>query len=158
MSFADAFTKLIGNEGGYVDNQNDPGGATMWGVTQRVATAWGYTGAMQDLPQSTAYQIAQTQYWNPYQCDQLDPRVAFQVLDAAYNGGHPAQWLQRAVGVTADGIIGAMTIAAARLADPLKTIMKFDAYRLQYLASLNNPTFADGWMNRIANNLLLASA
>lgn len=154
-SFDDAFTALIGNEGRYVDNPADPGGATMWGITERVARAHGYTGAMQDLPQDLAKSIAKADYWDPYQCDQFDPRIGFQVFDAAYNGGRPAQWLQTAVGVTADGIIGAITIAAVRASDPLKTIMRFDAYRLQYYGSLSTwPTFGHGWANRIANNLL----
>lgn len=158
-SFDDAFDALLGNEGGYIDNPADPGGATRWGITERVARAWGYAGDMQTLPVETAKQIAKKNYWDPCQCDQLDPRVAFQVFDAAYNGGRPAQWLQQAAGVTADGVIGAETITAARAADPLKLIMRFDAYRLQYLGSLSAwPTFGHGWANRIANNLLRGAA
>jgi lysozyme family protein len=146
---------LLGNEGGYVDNPADPGGATMWGVTERVARAWGYTGDMKDLPLNTAKAIAKKFYWDPYQCDQFDPRVAFQVLDAAYNGGHPAQWLQQAAGVTADGVIGSITVAAVRAADPMKIIARFNAYRLQYLGNLSTwATFGHGWANRIANNLI----
>lgn len=158
-SFDDAFTALLGNEGGYVDNPNDPGGATMWGITERVARAHGYTGAMQDLPQDFAKQIAKACYWDPFQCDQFDPRIGFQVFDAAYNGGHPAEWLQQAAGVSADGIIGAQTVGAVRAADPMKIVMRFDAYRLQYLGSLNAwPSFGHGWANRIANNLIRGAA
>lgn len=154
-AFDDAFTALIGNEGGYVDNPDDPGGATMYGVTERVARAHGYAGAMPDLPLDFAKQIAKAEYWDPYQCDQFDPHIGFQVLDAAYNGGHPAQWLQQAAGVAADGVIGAQTIQAVRTADPLKIIMRFDAYRLQYLGNLGGwPTFGHGWANRIASNIL----
>ena len=158
MSFDDAFTALMGNEGGYSNNPADPGGETMWGVTARVARRWGYLSSMKDLPLDTAKQIAKSEYWTPYQCDQFDPHIAFQVFDAAYNGGHPAQWLQTAAGVTADGMIGAQTIAAVRSSDPDKIIMRFDAYRLKYLANLHNPTFAGGWMNRIANNLIAGAA
>lgn len=154
QNFDDAFTLLIGNEGGYVNNPADPGGETMWGVTARVARKWGYKGAMKDLPLSSAKQIAKTEYWDPYQCDQLPPEIAFQVFDTAYNGGHAAQWLQKAVGVDPDGSIGAKTIAAVRATEQHVVIMRFDAYRLQYLAGLRNPTFASGWMNRIAKNLL----
>lgn len=154
-AFDDAFTALIGNEGGYSFNPSDPGGETMWGVTARVARGYGYTGEMKDLPLETAKAIAKKFYWDPYQCDQFDPRVAFQVFDAAYNGGHPAQWLQQAASVTADGIIGAITIAAVRASDPMKLIMRFSAYRLQYLGNLSTWTnFGHGWANRIANNLI----
>lgn len=158
-TFDDAFTALIGNEGGYSFNPADPGGETMWGITARVAHGWGYTGDMKDLPLDTAKAIAKKFYWDPYQCDQFDPRIGFQVLDAAYNGGHPAQWLQQAAGVTQDGVIGSITVAAVRAADPMKIIMRFTAYRLQYLGNLPTwPNFGHGWSNRIANNLIRGAA
>ena len=158
-NFDDCFTALMGNEGGYSDNPADPGGETMWGITKRVAQANGYPGDMMDLPQATAKTIAKSEYWDKYMCDQFAPRIGFQVFDAAYNGGHPAQWLQQAAGVTPDGMIGAQTIAAVRSCDPLKIILRFDAYRIQYLDRLQSwPSFGSGWMNRIAANLLRAAA
>lgn len=158
-AFDDAFAALLGNEGGFVDNPADPGGATCWGVTERVARGWGYTGDMKDLPLATAKAIAKKFYWDPCQCDQFDARIAFQVFDAAYNGGHPAQWLQQAAGVTVDGVIGSITVAAVRAADPMKIIMRFAAYRLQYLGNLPTWTnFGRGWSNRIANNLIRGAA
>jgi lysozyme family protein len=110
---------------------------------------------MKDLTRDTAKWIAKKEYWDVYQCDQFDPRIGFQLFDAAYNGGHPARWLQQAAGVSADGIIGAGTIKAVRAADPIKIIGRFDAYRLKYLGGLPTwPTFGRGWANRIADNLL----
>lgn len=154
-SFDDAFAQLIGNEGGYSDNPADPGGETMFGVTKRVAIANGYAGDMRALTIDVAKRIAKTQYWDKYQCDQFDSRIAFQVFDAAYNGGHPAQWLQRAVGATQDGIIGATTVACVRASDPVKITSLFNAYRLQYFTSLPTwATFGRGWANRIASNLI----
>lgn len=156
MSFDAAFAALMGNEGGYTNNLADPGGETMWGVTLHVARRHGYTGAMIDLPHDTARSIARTEYWDPYQCDQFDARIAFQLFDTAYNGGHPVQWLQKAVGATQDGILGAQTIGAVRATDPLLVVQRFSAYRLQYLTSLAGwASFGRGWARRIANNLLL---
>ena len=159
-NFDDAFTALMGNEGGYSNNPADPGGETMWGITARVARKNGYAGEMKDLPLLIAKAIAKKEYWDLYQCDQFDPRIGFQVFDTAYNGGHPAQWLQQAAGVTADGVIGAITVGAVRATDPLKITMRFCAYRMQYYTSLTNtwPTFGKGWANRIANNLLKGAA
>lgn len=158
-SFDDAFTALLGNEGGYVDNPADPGGATMYGITEAVARSWGYQGAMQLLPLATAQAIAKARYWDAYQCDQFDPRIGFNVFDAAYNGGHPAQWLQAAAGVTQDGVIGAITVAAVRALDPMTIVARFNSSRISYYTSLTGewPTFGRGWMNRLANNLLLSS-
>lgn len=157
-AFDDAFTELMGNEGGYSNNPADPGGETMWGITKRVAVANGYTGAMQDLPQDTAKAIAKSEYWDRYSCDSFDPRIGFQVFDAAYNGGPAARWLQEAAEVQPDGVIGPVTIAAVSAADPLRIIMRLDSYRLTYLASLDTfPTFGRGWANRIAHILLLGA-
>jgi lysozyme family protein len=157
--FQDAFAAVIGNEGGYSNSPADPGGETMYGITQSVARAWGYQGDMRALPLATAQAIAKTQYWDVYQCDQFDARIGFNVFDAAYNGGHPAQWLQRAAGVTQDGVIGAITIAAVRALDPMTIVARFNSSRISYYTSLVGewPTFGRGWMNRLANNLQLSS-
>jgi lysozyme family protein len=158
-AFDDAFVALIGNEGGYSNNPADPGGETMWGVTARVARANGYIGAMKDLPLDTAKAIARKLYWDPYQCDQFDARVAFQIFDAAYNGGHAAQWLQQAAGVDVDGVIGEVTVAAVRAADPMKIVVLFNASRIFYYTALSTwESFGKGWANRIANNLRRAAS
>ena len=56
-NFNRAFTELLGNEGGYSNNPNDPGGETNWGITLAVARANGYVGAMKDMDQSFAKRI-----------------------------------------------------------------------------------------------------
>ena len=161
-SFMGAFQRLLGNEEGYVDNPADPGGATKWGITERVARSWGYEGDMRDLPRSTAEAIAFNRYWQPYQLDKLPASVAFQVFDAVYNGGAAILWLQRAAGMPADqqdGRIGPETLAAANDVLPSKLIARFDAQRLLYMADLSIwPDFGRGWARRIANNLLLGEA
>lgn len=147
-NFDDAFTALIGNEGGYSNNPADPGGETMYGVTKRVAVKHGYAGAMKDLPLELAKSIAKAEYWDPCGCDDLADRVDFQVFDAAYNSGpdRAKEWLQQAW----DPLGGL---------DPEKVIMRFDAYRLLFLDSLPTwPSFGRGWVRRIANNLLRAAA
>ena len=50
MNFEHAFERLIGHEGGFVDHPSDPGGATRYGITERVARANGYTGSMREFP------------------------------------------------------------------------------------------------------------
>ncbi|MEM5384129.1 glycosyl hydrolase 108 family protein [Paraburkholderia phymatum] len=158
-SFDDAFDVLIGNEGGYSNNAADPGGETMWGVTARVARASGYTGAMRELPRDTAKSIAKKLYWDPLRLDELDPRVAFQIFDANYNGGHPVIWMQGAAGAKVDGLIGPATIAAVQATDPLKFMMRWNSLRIRYFTSLKTwLNFGKGWANRIANNLWKGAA
>jgi len=154
--FIQAFAELELNEGGYTV---DDGGPTMYGITEAVARRWGFQGDMHDLTLEQAQAIAKSEYWDVYQCDQFDARVAFQVFDAAYNGGHAVNWLQRATGVVIDGVLGEQTIGAIRSLDPLKLILRFDSYRISFLAMLTVwPSYGKGWMNRIAKNMLLAAA
>lgn len=154
-TFDDAFALLMDVERGY---WNDPvGGPTMFGVTEKVARACGYAGDMRALPLSFAKSVAKSEYWDRYKCDQFDPAIGFHVFDAAYNGGHPAVWLQQAVrGVAAiDGLIGPATVAAVRAADPERVMRLFGAYRELYLTDLDG--FAHdgrGWTRRCAKNQL----
>lgn len=53
---------VIDREGGYVDHPADRGGATRYGITQAVARAEGYTGAMRDLPRALAARIYRRHY------------------------------------------------------------------------------------------------
>lgn len=137
MNFERAFEKLMGHEGGFVDHPKDPGGATRYGITQRVARANGYEGDMRNLPLSEAKRIA--------------------LFDAAYNSGveQATQWVQRAAGATDDGIIGPKTLLAARIADPHLLSKRFNGHRLNFLADRKTwDHFGRGWARRIASNLL----
>lgn len=159
MDFDAAFTRLLGHEGGFVDHPQDPGGATCWGITERVARAAGYRGAMRDLPQGEAKRIARAQYWDAVRADELPAPLRFHVFDAAYNSGvgAAARLLQRALGVRQDGQLGPVTLAAAAAVDPGMLVARFSGARLQLLAELPTwPTFGRGWARRVADNLLSA--
>ena len=58
MKKDEIFAGIVGREGRYVNNPNDRGGATCWGITERVARAHGYQGDMRDLPRATALAIS----------------------------------------------------------------------------------------------------
>ena len=126
----------------------------MWGVTEAVARRYGYVGDMRSLPQSTAMTIAQEEYWTPHNLGALPTWAAFQLLDAVYNGGGAVKWAQQVVGCLSDGNLGPVTVAAIAAMNPWEFLSKFNNLRLQYLADLKQPQYADGRMNRIANNLL----
>lgn len=156
MQFEEAFGRLIGHEGGYVDHPDDPGGATRWGVTERVARANGYRGAMRDFPLSDARRIYRALYWDAVRADELPPAVRFDVFDAAVNSGvaQAAKWLQRAIGVRDDGVIGPATIAAARTFTGSALAARFNGARLQFMTDLPTwSSFGKGWARRIASNL-----
>lgn len=153
-SFDDAFSALIGNEGGYSNSPADPGGETMWGVTARVARANGYAGPMKSLSLETAKSIAKTVYWDPLHLDEFDPRIAFQIFDSNYNGGQTVRWAQAASGAAVDGKMGPATIAALKTIDPHAFVLAFLAQRMIYLTNLSTwASFGKGWTRRIANNM-----
>lgn len=155
MTFDEAFDRLLGHEGGYANDSQDPGGETMWGVTARVARQNGYLGDMRDLPRDKAKSIYQAKYWTPIHADELPEGLRFDVFDAAVNSGtdQAVKWLQRVVGVPADGIIGPATLGAVAKSDALAPA-RYAGVRLQFMTDL--PTwgaFGRGWARRVAGNL-----
>lgn len=157
MNFDQAFDRLIGHEGGYSNHPDDPGGATRWGVTEKVARSWGYTGDMRDLPGSVAKEIYQALYWVKVRADELPEAVRFDVFDTAVNSGvgQSVKLLQRAAGCADDGILGPKTLSSVRAMDPQLLDKRFSGYRLRFMTTLKNwPPFARGWAARIATNLI----
>lgn len=156
MDFDKAFHKLLGHEGGFVDHPSDPGGATNWGVTQAVARANGYTGHMRDFPVDMAKAIYWRQYWVPIKADDLPPAIRYAVFDAAVNSGakQAVKWLQRAIGVNDDGVVGPQTMTFARAANPDFVIRRMLGERLQFMTDLKTwQAFGRGWARRIAEVL-----
>ena len=157
MNFDDAFTRLLGHEGGFVNHPDDPGQATRGGITQATARRNGYFGDMEVFPVELAKKIALKDYWHPMQADSMPGALRFDLFDGAYNSG-PAQatkWLQRAVYVDDDGVIGPKTLMAANTYSPVAIVARYNGHRLQMLSSLKTwPSFSRGWANRVAKNLI----
>jgi lysozyme family protein len=156
MTFDEAFDLLLGNEGGYANSPSDPGGETMWGITRRVALQEGYTGDMHTLPRDTAKAIYLKRYWEPLRADRMPDALKFSLFDAAVNSGvsQAIKWLQRAMDVGDDGVLGPLTLDAAQRGNGLKLAIKLNAERLDFMTSL--PTwggYGKGWARRIAGNL-----
>ena len=119
---------LIDREGGYSDHPADRGGPTMFGITEAVARAHGYGGAMRDLPQREAVAIYRRLYWLRPRFDQVAiraPRLAAELFDTGANMGPAvaATFLQRALtalhrngrdypDLVPDGRIGDITLVA----------------------------------------------
>ena len=153
MDFNRAFDLLITHEGGFSNHPDDPGGATMYGITEKVARANGYNGAMRDLTLDFSKSIYRKNYWDACRCDQMPDQVKYPLFDSAVNSGaaQAAKWLQSAAGVKADGAIGPMTLQAVALADPDYLVRQMLGRRLFFLTGLSNwPSFSKGWSRRIA--------
>lgn len=154
MNFDRAFQVLMVHEGGFSKHAADTGGKTMFGITEAVARRHGYTGDMAALPADLAKRIYRVDYWDAVSADRLPPGIRYVVFDAAVNSGvrQSVRWLQRALGVHDDGVIGPVTLAAAdqQNADALRA--RLLAQRLKFMAELMNwPAFGRGWARRIAD-------
>lgn len=97
-----AIEKTLDLEAGYVNNPNDRGGPTRWGVTEKVARAAGYNGDMKSLPRPTAKQILINEYWTKPGFDavnDVNAAIAWEMFDAGVLSGQswPVKWLQEAL-------------------------------------------------------------
>ena len=150
--FDECFERLIGHEGGYVNNPRDPGGETKYGISKRAYPAVDIKGLTLD----GAKAIYRRDYWGRARCDDLPRNVAFDVFDAAVNSGpgQAVRWLQRAVGVADDGQAGPVTLAAVGRIDPEVLQARYNGQRLDFMTRLSTwDVFGKGWARRIAQNL-----
>jgi lysozyme family protein len=152
MDFNTAFDRLISNEGGYVNDPQDPGGETNWGICKR-----SYPDVdIKNLTRDGAKAIYLRDFWQRGQMDKLPSSVAFQAFDFAVNSSIETalRKLQKAVGVADDGHIGPVTLAAIQAMHPAKVIMLYVAERLDFWRHLRTATkFCPVWMGRAADDL-----
>ena len=152
MNFQDAFDRLIGHEGGYVNNPDDPGGETNWGISKR-----SYPNIdIKNLTRDGAKAIYLRDFWNRIKGDKLYDGVAYQLFDFAVNSGieTAVRYFQRAIGVADDGHWGPLSQAAADAMSETDSLMLINAERLDFMTRLSNwPNASKGWSRRIAKNL-----
>jgi lysozyme family protein len=120
--------ELIEREGGYVSHPADKGGPTRYGITEAVARAHGFAGAMAELPRDEAAAIYRRLYWLRPKFDEVagrSPALAAELFDTGANMGPAvaATFLQRSLtalnrngkdypDLVPDGRIGPRTLAA----------------------------------------------
>ena len=154
-----AFT--LREEGGFVDDPEDPGGATNMGITLATLRTWTDDPAIgvaqvRAITLKTAEAIYGALYWNPIRGDALPRGVDLSVFDFGVNAGprRSAILLQEALGFQGDeidGCIGPQTLAAAGKADARLLVQNLASRQSAYYRTL--PDFADfgaGWLARTA--------
>lgn len=159
--FQTAVDLVLAHEGGRVDNPKDPGGRTNMGVTQAVYTAWRKKKGLPlrdvwAMSRNEAVEIYKTQYFDAVRFDDLPPGLGYAVADFAVHSGavRAVKELQLLLGVTADGQVGNLTLAAVwgfekqnELAD---MILAYCGRRMDYLKTLKTwATFQTGWTRRV---------
>lgn len=152
MTFEQALEKVLAHEGGYVNDPTDMGGETNFGITRRVATANGYHGEMKDIPMDIVKSIYKKQYWDLGKCEHLPEQLRYCHFDACVNNGvgAAARFLQRACGVTDDGVIGEQTLKACQAI----SAKRYGKARMKYYVDIvkgkpEQIKFLAGWLNRL---------
>ena len=157
----EAITKVLEHEGGFVNNPADKGGATNFGITQKVYEAWlkrpVTVAEMKAMPKGNAIAIYKTNYWDKIKGDQLkDYSMAYAIFDQAVNRGISAavKQAQKVIGVNPDGIAGPSFVAAMNAYDSGKFLINYlvastEAYKQIVNNNPSQSVFLKGWLNRI---------
>lgn len=156
-NFENCLKKTLKYEGGYVDHLKDPGGATNLGVTKKVWEAWvGHEVTKDTIKALTVADVTplyRKKYWDVCRCDDLPAGLDDVIFDIAVNSGtsRAAKFLQSAVGVVADGVVGNLTLnALGHCTLPTKDLINIICdRRVAFWKSLPTfSTFGKGWLAR----------
>ena len=157
---------VLGTEGGYVNHKADRGGATNRGVTQAVYDDWRASRGFPRQPVSGISEdevraIYLSRYWLLGKCDQMPAPLDYVHFDGCVNHGQKqaAKFLQRALGVADDGVIGPKTLAAVRQDDAAGNIdtvcqdilkQRWGFYNDLASKDPSQKAFLKGWHARVA--------
>jgi len=153
MPFYQEITKVIGREGGYVNDPDDPGGETKYGISKKAYPKVD----IKNLTMDDAVEIYKDDYWLPAKIERLPDKLQGQYFDMVVNQGiaKSAKILQRACNgknkskIQVDGKVGPKTIKATAKLEP----ERLRAYRLMEYArlALTRPELEKyyyGWVRR----------
>ena len=115
--FLDSVYKIIDHEGGYVDDKDDRGGRTKYGISQRAYPNFDIKSITKDDAISIYYQ----DYYRKFRINELPVNVRYWSFDSAVNmdGSRMTKILQQVVNIkggnlVVDGRIGKNTIAQTK--------------------------------------------
>lgn len=161
-----------GSGNGYVNDPDDAGGITIYGITRKNHTNLSIWNSILKLPENKRkaykptkaqmdeiYNVYKTSYYDKVCGDKISSKcLAMQLFDFAVNAGvsKSVKGLQLVSDVKQDGIMGPITLNAANKGG-MDVVDYFIVYRREYYKSLsekgNNKKFLKGWLNRISNCL-----
>ena len=155
-SFNQAIKKILANEGGYVNNPNDSGGETNFGISKR-----SYPNVdIKSLTQDEAIEIYHKDYWLKYNLHKFEScRLQYKLFDLTINAGNKAaiRCLQNALRcisnnedkLLVDGILGKNTFESYyRYSKNEGLYFSFKSEMASFYRSLNQKIFEKGWLNR----------
>lgn len=142
---------IIRREGGYVNNPNDKGGPTNWGITQATLSRWrgkSVTAAdVKALTRDEARRIYRKTYYEDAGIDKLPEALQAQAFDINVNGG------LKPILARLTGYFGATLQEIVDFLGPKTANIMLSAARVEYYRQITNnrpanKTFLLGWLNR----------
>ena len=126
----DAISRVIQREGGYVNDPDDIGGETNFGISKRAYPKLDIA----NLTEAEAARIYKRDYWDRINADKLPANIREMAFDAAVNQG--VAWTRKALQDSNN--------------DP-QTFLQLRAQRYQDIAAANpsQEKFLQGWLNRL---------
>src|SRR3989304_9273008 len=125
-NFYEALELVLKHEAGYVNDPDDPGGETNFGISKR-----SYPSVdIKNLTRDEAAEIYKHDYWLSLYDQISDQRVANVLFDFGVNAGinTAVRTIQKALNdvlagpILADGVFGPETLSAVNGADPTKLL------------------------------------
>lgn len=156
MTFETAVNFVLDREGGFVDDPNDPGGATNFGISQ---------SAYPDLnikliTRENAADIYRQDYWDAMQLDNMPDVLRLTLFDGAVNQGkaRATKMLQSILGIVQDGYIGPLTFAALKDKNARAIFTAYQGMRHDhYTQDIRWPSFGKGWSRRLLDVTLIST-
>jgi lysozyme family protein len=159
-NFEPCLDVVLAEEGGFVDDPEDPGKATNLGVTQAVWQQW--VGAsrvvtvadIRALTRADVTPLYQQVFWRGTHAELMPAGVDLAAFDWAVNSGvgGAMRAVQDALGIPSDGLVGPVTLQALSAKPPDVIINLICNVRLGFLEKNPEwPKFGHGWTNRVAS-------
>lgn len=162
-NFNQALKKTLVFEGGYVNDPDDPGGETNFGISKR-----SYPDLdIKNITDEQVRDIYRSDYWNKTGCSDLrDQDLADTVFDFAVNAGvkRASKYLQIAANaldkspftpLRIDGIIGLYTLGRVKTIEPKAITAFYNTLRLRFYRRLARNTtrrkYLYSWIRRITD-------
>ena len=160
LTEAEIIEEILRREGGYVDHPADKGGPTNFGITLKTLSDFeGKAATAEDvksLDKNKARTIYKALYVDPFAWV-TGPKLRALVIDSAVNHGvnRATKWLQEALGVKPDGIVGPKTERAMLIAQSQVVYRVFLRRRIVFYGEIiskdhSQAVFALGWARRVA--------
>ena len=161
IAFKKALTFTLKEEGGFEDDQDDSGGRTMEGITQRTYDRYRIKQGLliADVRRIAAAELEDlyaTEFWIPSHCDDMSLGLACCQFDWAVQHGVPGaiENLQQTLQVVQDGIYGPGTRAALAAQDHDDLWREYNQLRREHYRAIianvpKDAKFAKGWLGRV---------